>query len=217
MSDSANKHSVTVAPVRPAGSQVIAVAGPIGGGKSSLVNALAQALDGATVLRFDDYETATKKSVPELAQWLQRGADFDELAAPGLAQRLQTLREASGSPAPLPGATNFIVFEMPLGRAWSATANMIDVLVWLDVPRDVALARRLLEITAGQVRGDAAGLERTLVGVRNYLEQYTSTIYAVLQVQHRVVSADADLVLDGLAYTQALAGQVLRFLEARDA
>ncbi|MDO9402761.1 MAG: hypothetical protein Q7T87_01880 [Polaromonas sp.] len=208
--------------------RVIAVAAPIGGGKSALVNALSAALGDAAsspapILRFDDYENATRQPVAQLSQWLADGADFNRLEAPGLADALQALREGRGIAAQ-PGtfttastgasaSAAWIVLEMPLGRAWQATAAAIDVLVWVDVPLDIALARRLQELTAGLIQQSSAEARRGLAWMNDYLGHYTGTIHAVLQAQHQVVRPGADLLVDGQRDVGSLCQQVLQHLE----
>lgn len=189
--------------------KVIAIAAPVGGGKSSLAAALAHALD-APMLCYDDYETATHRSVAELQDWLALGADFERLEAPGLVEQLAQLRAAdSGS------HDSWVVFEMPLGRAWSPTAAFIDVLVWLDVPADIALARKLRELAAAARLDQPDGAREALRWLDDYLGHYLTTVHRVLDVQRQRVPADADLVLDGRGATGDLLQQVLAGLEAR--
>ena len=182
---------------------MIAIAAPIGGGKSSLVDALATALGTSQVLRFDDHETATRQSVAQLSQWLGQGADFDALEAPGLCEALSSMR----GDAP-------VIFEMPLGRAWSATAALIDVMVWVDVPLDIALARRLRDITSNLVKQSPDEMKRGLAWLNDYLAHYAGTLHAVLEAQRRVVRPQADLVVDGLRDVATLAVDVLQFVKA---
>ena len=66
-------------------SKIIAVAAPIGGGKTSLVKAIANRLDDAAMLFYDHYEKATGQPVHDLEQWINNGADFNEFTIPGLA------------------------------------------------------------------------------------------------------------------------------------
>lgn len=203
--------------------QVIAVAAPIGGGKSALVTALAKALGHATALRFDDYEIATSQSIEQLSQWLAAGADFDQLQAPGLANDLLTLRAGGHIVArgelkadKATSTTNgLIVFEMPLGRAWSATAAHIDLLIWVDVPLDIALARRISEIISDLTTREPVDLQRGLAWLNDYLAHYIHTLHSVMQAQRHAVRPKADLVLDGHRDISAMVDQVLQFMETR--
>jgi len=185
--------------------KVIAVAASVGGGKSSLTTALAQALGDAPVLRFDDYQTATRQSVDELEAWLAAGADFDALQAPGLADEMARLRGG-------PEQGGWLVFEMPLGRAYRETAAAIDLLVWLDVPLDVALARKLRELAHAASSEPQADARDALHWIDDYLGHYLTTVRKVLDVQRTRVPAAADIVLDGCAATGELVRQVLERL-----
>lgn len=179
---------------------MIAVAAPIGGGKSALVQGLAAALGGAASLHFDDYELATRQSPEQLARWIAAGADFNSLRAPGFAAALHALRrgEAVADPA---GAepirpSRFLVIEMPLGRAYAETAELIDFLVWVDTPLDLALARNLRSLTVAALaeNADPRGFLRWLDA---YLGQYLDQVRLILELQRTRVAPAADLVLDG--------------------
>lgn len=199
---------------------LVAVAAPIGGGKSALVKGLAKALDGASTIHFDDYEVATQKSSAELARWIADGTDFNSLRAPGFAEALRALKRgesvanpASGEPV-LPG--EFVVLEMPLGRAYAATADLIDILVWVDTPLDVALARniRAMAVDAAAAPGAAQDFLRWLDA---YLGQYPDQLRTILQLQKIRVAPAADIVLDGLQAPENLVAEALRAIAIRRA
>lgn len=183
--------------------KVIAIAAPVGGGKSSLAVALAHALDDCPILRFDDYELATRQSVDELNAWLAAGADFNVLPAPGVVEALKDLRgdERQGG---------WLVFEMPLGREYAATAASIDLLVWLDVPLDVALARRLRELAAAARSAPELDARAALGWIDDYLGHYSAVVRKVLDAQRSRVPIRSDLSLDGCTEPHALVQQVLK-------
>lgn len=182
--------------------KVIAVAGPVGAGKSSLTQALARALGDAPVLRFDDYQQATRQSVEQLEQWLSAGADFNTLEAPGLLDALEQLRGGAGE-------SGWLVFEMPLGRAYRNTAGHIDLLVWLDIPLDVALARKLRELAGSALAAGGPNIADTLHWMHDYLAHYMAVVRRVLLAQQACVKAEADLVVDGEAASAALVHAIL--------
>lgn len=175
---------------------VVAVAAAIGGGKSELVKGLAAALGGIPTIHFDDFEEATRLAPDQLARWIGAGANFDEIAAPGFADALGALRKNPACSASDP-SVGVVVAEMPLGRSYPATAGLIDFLIWVDTPLDVALARNLRSLAAAVPGGeeDARGF---LAWLDSYLEQYLAQVRVVLDLQRERVAAGADLVLDGL-------------------
>lgn len=191
---------------------LVAVAAPIGGGKSALVRGLAKALDGASTIHFDDYEVATQKSPAELARWIADGADFNSLRAPGFADALRALKRGESAADPAGGEPvrpgEFVVLEMPLGRAYAATAELIDILVWVDTPLDVALARNIRAMAAeAAIAGDAQDFLRWLDA---YLGHYPDQLRTILQLQKIRVAAAADIVLDGLQAPENLLAEALR-------
>lgn len=187
--------------------KVIAIAAPVGGGKSSLAAALARALGDAPLLSFDDYQQATRQSVPELESWLAAGADFNALQAPGLAEQLDRLRGDAGQ--------GWLVFEMPLGRAWQPAASAIDLLVWLDVPLDVALARKLRELAGAAASAPPDEAHAALQWIDDYLGHYLAVVRKVFLAQRERVPGGADLELDGSAPTDILVQQVLAHIGER--
>lgn len=191
---------------------VVAVAGPPGAGKTSLIKALASTLTDATTIFFDSYETATEKPMSDIVEWNKNGASYDDFVLPELSSGLERLK--SGQPVTDPASGleikpgKYILFETPLGKAHADTARFIDLLVWIDVPLDVALARKIGDFTrlfvARHGGDDAMGY---LSWLGNYVENYLVGIRDTLQVQRERVAAGADIVVDGLTRLDAMAAQ----------
>jgi uridine kinase len=189
---------------------IIAVAAPIGGGKTAVARAIAARLPGAAALSFDHYEQATGQPVQNLQGWLLRGANFDEFVVSALREDLARLKrgEAVRDPATrerIPAA-RYLVFENPLGRAAASLAKDIDLLIWVDVPLDVALARKLRELL-GNIRREAGPerLAERLAWLDRYLENYLGVVREVLLRQRDRIRPSADLILDGQIDPESLA------------
>ena len=174
------------------GTYVIGVAAPAGGGKSTLVDALAGRLTGSRALLFDDYDI---EMPGDWSDWLARGADFNEWQVGGLQADLFDMKRSEGS-------SPWVLFEAPLGRAHTATGSMIDFVVYIDTPLEVALARWLRRRLA----------ESTPEAIAGYVSLYENVLRDVYLEQRRQVRPSADLVLDGLASTDIWADQVLAAL-----
>ena len=90
------------------------------------------------------------------ADWLARGADYDELPLGSLAADLARLKQGA-PPVGSERTRPLILFDTLVGRAHAATAPLIDRLVWIDIPLDIALARKIgameLHIDTFQVTG----------------------------------------------------------------
>jgi uridine kinase len=177
-------------------SYVISISAPVGGGKSSLAQGLAQNVDDAAAIYFDHYETLTERDTVDIKRWMRDGADIDQLVIEHLPEHLARLKQ--GEPVVDPtgleiGAARYIFFETPFARRHRATGALIDLSIWIDTPLDVALARNLREFAR---RPDMrAGLADWL---GPYLDSYLDFVRELLLLQRDTVGAAADLVLDGL-------------------
>lgn len=204
-------------------SYVIAVSSISGGGKTTLVNAVARALN-ATSLFFDDY--ASVSSYPsDLKKWVENGADVNEWKTPRFSQDLATLRRGTSITSITDGAevlpAPFIVIEEPMGRERSEMAPLIDFAAVIDTPPEIALARRLLR-DIGQIPLEnleeatkeelVRGSVQLITYLRDYLHGYlnaTRDLYISVQEAAKV---SCDIVLDGALsvdeMTQALVSAV---------
>lgn len=190
---------------------VVAIAGPPGSGKTALTMALAELLPDATALFLDGFETpASRLSSRGLADWLAAGARFDDFVIAGLAEALAALKAGREVVEPVSGRrvapARLVLFEMPFGRAYAPTASLIDFLVWLDTPLDIALARNVLAWEAEITQRPRSWLIR-------YMGEYLTVTRAVLAAQRKAVVPGADLVLDGLAAPVAAAQKLLATLQ----
>ena len=200
---------------------VIAVAGPPGAGKTTLAGLLARELGGAMV-SMDDYQSMTAMPIPELVRWAERGADYDALPVPRLARDLAALRGGTRVVVPSTGALidpgRCIVLETHFGRAHRQTAPLIDLLLWLDTPPDVALARSLraaLAPPAGDAAGAASRPEARLRWVAGYLEAYLTVVARLVHLQVERIRPGADLCVAADASPGEIVATVRDWLAAR--
>ncbi len=177
----------------PARRYVVAIAGPTGSGKTALAQSLVAQLGDACALHMDDYERMTREPIGDVQRWAERGADFDELQVPLLGEHLARLK--AGEPVGGIVPRKYIVFETQFGRAHAATGALIDSLIWIDVPLEVALARKLKAFAAEALR-DERPRDR-LAWLDAYLGNYLALVRRLLVLQAERVRPQADLVLDG--------------------
>ena len=102
--------------------------------------------------------------------------------------------------------TRYLVTEEPFGRSRHVMAPLIDFVIAIDVPLEIALARR---IRRNFVLGlEKWGAEQVLQHVDTYLKDYIafgSSLYAA--VNWRAI-ADCDLAVDGRQPVEQLAAQI---------
>jgi uridine kinase len=189
---------------------VIAINGASGAGKTSLVKALAHKLGDATPLFFDDYQpiaVPSSKYPLDFVKWVAAGANPDSWETPQLALDLQRLRR--GESIILPGSKGvllpkrFIVLEEPFGRERATMKNMIDVVIAIDLPLEIALARRLLR-TLERAEEYADELFKTM---QKFLRDYLLTGREMYRAINERVQKNCDLILDGMKPIDELAEQ----------
>lgn len=183
---------------------VVAVSGTSGAGKTALVKAVAEHLGDAVCMHFDDY--ATVSSYPkDMRAWIEAGADPAAWSTPQLGDDLRALRSGLSVDAPRGGRIEpapYVVLEEPFGRARPDVAGLIDFAVFVDVPLEIALARRLLRDLDGDGPRNADGYARRLYG---FLSTYV-TVYRDAYIEGvRLARESCDLELDGMKPVEELA------------
>ena len=215
--------NATLGAMRPpqAGSRmnrVVAVAGPTGGGKSTLVRGLAAVLGNACAIHMDDYERMTREPAAKVMQWMARGAAFDELAIPLLAEHLDKLKRGEAVREPTRSTTipprETIVFETQFGRVHGPTGALVDYLIWIDIPLEVALARKVKSMLADGLSAPPADARARMEGVEAYLGHYMALVRPLLLTQAERVRPGADLVVDGTLPPPMLLRQACQALQA---
>ena len=126
---------------------IIGISAVAGGGKTAVTKRLVEVLGDAVSLHFDDYDD-TNVHPDDIQHWFVAGADYDAYETPVFTSHLEALKAGESIRYPVGGAimgpTRYVVADAPLGRAHSDSGRFIDLMVFIDTPLDVALARRTL-------------------------------------------------------------------------
>ena len=187
---------------------IIGISSVSGGGKTAVAKKLAELLQDAVTLRFDDYDDSTIH--PEnLQTWLEAGADYSAWKTPVLTNHLRSLGAGNHITSPVDGcrisAANYVVFDAPLGRAHLDTGRFIDLMVFIDTPLDVAMARRLLRDIP--CHGEH-GAEDAIQTLRADLSFYLTGARLLYREFVNRMKQHCDLVLDGCMPLDELAKEI---------
>jgi uridine kinase len=192
---------------------VIALVGTSGAGKSTLMRELVKVLGDATSLSFDDYiESST---YPPAIQWLADGADPNQWLTPDYVRDVQKLRNGESIINPMTKEevkpAQFLVLEEHFGRERDLMRDLIDMLVLIDIPLEIAHARKILR------KGDFLPWEDNpdlfLKNLRDHLNWYIRVGRDFYLAVHKMVRTNCDLIVDGSLPTEKMAEDVCRFIK----
>lgn len=164
---------------------VVAVTGGMGSGKSTVVDRLVSLLPRAVAVHEDDHQSMTCWTAEEVRRWEQAGADVAALPLEGLPGRLAELRGATGL------HRGIVLLESQFGRHHPALAALVDFQIWLDVPADVAFARRVAQLAGERVDDPAA----RLAWIARMSGEYATWTAPIVHRQQDSVAAAADVVV----------------------
>jgi uridine kinase len=198
---------------------VVGIAGVAGAGKSTLVRELLARWPGSSSIHVDHYQRITRQPVAAIVEWMERGADFDEFQIPVLGEHLQRLKAGEAVLDPLTLARieplGVLLFETHFGRAHRATGSQIDLMVWIETPLDVALARNVAAMLVPMRTGSVAPTPERLNALDGYLQNYLRGVRRLAAFQRERLRADADITLDGLLPPSELAEAARRAIAER--
>ena len=189
---------------------VVGITSVSGGGKTAASRRLAVVLSDVVAIHFDDYE-ATHVYPADLHRWFADGADYDAYETPRFTRHLRVLKAGRGVRYPIGGAevgpARYVVADAPLGRAHSDSGSLIDLLVFIDTPLDVAMARRILR----DIELADEPLQHVIAELAGY-EARARPIYEHFQERMR---ADADLIVDGTLGIDLVVERIRSEVESR--
>jgi uridine kinase len=163
---------------------VIAINSVSGGGKTALATLLKNSLPKATLFCFDDLDKSHHHPT-DFHEWFKRGGDLLEFDCRGM-------NDAVGDEITR-GSSEIIVLDYPFGRDHPKFRHSIDLSVFIDVPLDVAMARRILR---DYVENLEISAEERLKSLKEDLSYYSSKARHVY-LNHERRKESCDLILDG--------------------
>jgi uridine kinase len=187
---------------------VIAIAGHSGAGKSTAIDHLVHHLGDANTLSLDSYRSSS--IYPESASWIEEGADPNAFKMPLYDADVRALKNGISVIHPETGnelrPARYLVLEEHFGRGRAAVSDLIDFVVYIDTPLEVAYIRKLARKTSF-----LPWEENPIVFIehlRENLEWYLRVGRRFYLAVHDRVRNDCDLVVNGLLPSQEIAGRI---------
>ena len=177
--------------------KVIGISAVGGGGKTAVTRRLVDILGDAVALHFDDYDDSNVHP-EDLHRWFRDGADYDAYETPIFTCHLQALKAGRSTCHPIGGSVvgpaSYVVADAPLGRAHSDSGRFIDLMVFVDTPLDIAMARRALRDLGRETEWTA---DEALQRVKSELSGYEAGARPIYEHFQQRIRAGSDLIVDG--------------------
>ncbi|MBA3721474.1 MAG: AAA family ATPase [Parachlamydiaceae bacterium] len=190
--------------------KIIGIQGIAGSGKTTLTHNLGKTLNATTIF-WDDFDPIST-APSDYLEWFKTSGDYNDWKYDALVDTLQSLKLNQTITCPVTKRvlipTKYIFFDSPLGYDHKASGQLIDFLVFLDTPPDIALARRLYRDFQPQAkRNDNDILEEIAI----YLESTRPLYMAIYERKSK-----ADLILDGNQPIETLISKLLNTLKVKE-
>lgn len=198
--------------------KILVVSGSVASGKSTVATKLSELFKNAPVIKFDDYE---KYIVwPEdMAQWMMDGFDPNAIRVPRLKDDLLSL--LTGETIIYPAdekvikAEKYIILEEPSGREREEISELIDQVIFIDVPQDICVIRMIQRVIdmeiwklEGTFRNEAKeDIAQQLDLVATWVDQYQRARLMYMTVSETVKNS-ADIVVNGLMSIDEITNEI---------
>jgi uridine kinase len=188
---------------------VIAIAGHSGAGKSTLIEHLRSRLGGANALSLDEYESSS--TYPPALKWIEDGADPNEFLTPQLDADILTLK--NGKPVIHPETkqeikpNRFLILEEPFGRGREPLRDLIDFVVYVDTPLEVAYIRKISRKNTFLPWEDDP--DAFIAHLRENMEWYLRVGRTFYLAVAKKVLENCDLIVDGSLSTEQIADKII--------
>ncbi|HUT82678.1 MAG TPA: AAA family ATPase [Candidatus Bathyarchaeia archaeon] len=207
---------------------VVVLTGNPASGKSTLAEHLSEELGGLAVLKFDDYFDSLQGWPNDMRTWVNEGAEIDEWKNFRLTRDIVSLINGTSilnpttkkniNPSPI------ILVEDPSGRERSEMVELIDYLIFIEIPNEISLIRSLTRwLNSEKVKKDGKRVkkrdedpEELLKNMMEFVGLYLESYRDMYVIVCDKVKKKADLIIDGLKEPKVLVQEVLQFLKEQN-
>lgn len=186
---------------------IIGICGIVSAGKSTLIKKVAELLDGSVMMLWDDYDHLVKLDFVDPKKWVDDGCDTNKWKTVQFIEDLRSLKNGNHIRHPStkekinPG--KYVLVEDPTGRTRDEMAELIDYLIFIDLPHEISLARTYNRELNNELKWKNA--DELVKFLKFYTQRYLDWFYSAGKIIEIRLREDADLIVNGLKPTAELA------------
>ena len=180
---------------------VISISGISGSGKTTVANLFKEMMVNTEIIYFDNIPGDLLGR--EYCEWSESGADCNEWNLTPITDELKRLFSE---------LLDYIVIDYPFGKAHRIVGAYIDFSVWIDIPLDVALARRILRDFTCRSENRRPLKENITDEISSHLDFYLLRHRDTYLRHIETIKSSADLVLDGTKPPNVIVAEIKKFI-----
>lgn len=186
---------------------VIGFSGIVSAGKTTLLREVAKSIEDSVSMIWDDYDHLVKLDFEDPIEWVADGCDTNKWKTVQFIENLRSLKNGKPIQHPISkekiNPAKYILVEDPTGRTRTEMAELIDYLIFIDLPHEISLARTLNRELNNEEKWKTP--EELVKILKFYTQRYLDWFYSALKIIEKRLRDDADLIVDGLTPTTELA------------
>jgi len=191
------------------------IAGHSGAGKSMLIERLRSRLEGVNALSLDEYESSS--TYPSASKWIEDGADPNEFPSPQFDADIRALKNGESVIHPKTKQeikpNRFLIIEEPFGRGRETLRDLIDFVVYIDTPLEVAYIRKISRKNTFLPWEDDP--EVFIAHLRENMEWYLQVGRKFYLAVAERVRKNCNLIVDGTLSTEQIADKIIEAIYTR--
>jgi uridine kinase len=172
-------------------------------------------LGSANSLSLDEYEASS--TYPPAAKWIEDGADPNEFQTPQFAADVRTLKTGKSIIHPETEKEikpdRFLIIEEPFGRGRDALRNLIDFVVYVDTPLEMAYIRKISRKNDFLPWEDNP--ELFITNLRQNMEWYLQVGRKFYLAVAERVQENCDLIVDGTLSTEQITDKIIEAINEK--
>lgn len=180
---------------------VISISGISGSGKTTVANTLKERLVSAEIIYFDNFPGDLLSR--DYCEWSESGADCNEWKLVPITDEIERL-----SSEPL----DYIILDYPFGKAHHVVGEYIDFSVWIDIPLDISLARRILRDFTRRSESRRPLKGNIVEEVSSYLDFYLARHRGTYICHIDTIKPFVELVVNGTKSPEKIVDEIMNII-----